>query len=221
MKRSKFFWLLGGVLMLLSACSPRLSPFTQRLYDSNNWSESELKRIQFYLSDDVVLRREASQGNSRIEGGEIKMVDGKKVEEIVVRKGTPGVLLFMPKEKRFAVGFENGTDERYLMFGPNPKAGNRYVLLASDWKRRNGKISYDGRTWYTPSESAYAALKAERSINDCKSLNKKDQKCSLYSNLWIQSAFFFRLAYWLGFIQPVDSRPLKMGRIESFLFLFL
>ena len=86
------------------------------------------------------------------------MVDGKKVEEVVVRKGTPGVLIFMPKEKRFAVSFENNNDERYLMFGPNPKAGNRYVLLASDWKRRRGEVRYDGKSYYTPSESAYAAL---------------------------------------------------------------
>ena len=158
MKNAKIFLFLGGLLFIMSSCSPKLTPFTQKLYDQNKWSESELKSIQFYLSEDIVLRREASSGSSTIEGGEIKMVDGKKLEEVVVKEGTPGVLVFLPKQNRFAVSFESENDERYLMFGPNPKAGNRYVLLASDWKRNRGKVSYDGKPFFTPSQSAYAAL---------------------------------------------------------------
>ncbi len=158
MKMSKNFLFLGLLLFTMNACSPRLSPFTQRLYNDNNWTESDLKSIQFYVSQDIILHREVNSGESTIESGEIKMVNGKKVEEVVVRKGTPGVVMFLPKKDRFAVSFENSAEDRYLMFGPNPKAGNRYVLLASDWKRRKGKISYDGKSYYTPSESAYAAL---------------------------------------------------------------
>lgn len=157
MKLNSLIFVFGLILFVFSACSPNLSPFTQQLYDNNNWDESELKQIQFYLSDDIVLRREAKAGNSRIEGGEIKMVDGRRVEEIVIKKKTPGVLIFMPKTKRFAVSFE-ASDNRYLVFGPNPKAGNRYVLLASDWQRRKGKVTYDDKTWWTPSASAYASL---------------------------------------------------------------
>jgi len=155
-QKLKFLLAVSGLFVLFS-CSPRLSPFTQQLYESNNWTENDLKQIQFYLSDDVVLRREASNGQTRIEGGEIKMVDGRRVEEIVIREKTPGILIFMPKEKRFAVSFETN-DERFLVFGPNPKAGNRYVLLASDWKKRGGTVTYEGKPWYTPSASAYAAL---------------------------------------------------------------
>ena len=157
MKQKLKFLLILSSLCVLFSCSPRLSPFTQQLYESNNWTENDLKQIQFYLSDDVILRREANTGHSKIEGGEIKMVDGRRVEEIVIREKTPGVLIFMPKEKRFAVSFESN-DERFLVFGPNPKAGNRYVLLASEWKKRGGTVTYDGKPFYTPSSSAYAAL---------------------------------------------------------------
>lgn len=161
MKITNFVFLLVSTAMLglLTSCSPQLSPFTQKLYESNQWSEEELKQIQFYLSEDVVLRKQVSAGDSRIESGDIKIVSGSKVEEIVIRQGTPGVLAFMPKEKRFAVSFEGGEDEgRYLMFGPNPKKGNRYVLLASEWKRRGGEVSYNGQKYYTTSASAYASL---------------------------------------------------------------
>ena len=145
-------------LIFLAGCSPNLAPFTQDLYDQNRWSESELKNIQFYLSNDIVLHRELSGGKSTISGGKIRMVNGRQVEEIVFKKGTPGVLLFTPKVDRFAVSFESEGKDRFLMFGPNPKAGDRYVLLAKDWDRRSGKVSYDGKIYSTTSHSAIAHL---------------------------------------------------------------
>lgn len=145
-------------LLFLSACSPKLSPFSQRLIDQNGWSEDDLQQIQFYLSDDIVLKRDFTRGSSEIVSGDIKMVNGREVEEVKIRKGTPGVLLFQPKSKRMAVSFESGNDTRYLMFGPNPKRGKNYVLLASDWNNRRGKVKYDGKTYYTDSNSALATL---------------------------------------------------------------
>jgi len=156
--------LIGNLLVIavlfLSACSPKLSPFSQRLIDQNGWSEDELQQIQFYLSEDVVLKRDFTQGSSEIVSGEIKMVNGRRVEEVKIAKGTPGVLLFQPKSTRMAVSFESGRngDSKYLMFGPNPKRGKNYVLLASDWKNRRGKVKYDGKEYYTSAESALATL---------------------------------------------------------------
>ena len=146
------------LLCFLSACGPTLSPFTQRLYEENEWSESELKRIQFYLSHDVVLRRQITEGASEIIRGEIKMVDGRKVEEVLVRRNTPGILVYNPKENRFGIGFEADRDDLYLMFGPNPKSGGRYTLLASEWKRRRGTVTYNGKKWYVDGDNALASL---------------------------------------------------------------
>ena len=158
MKTTRLFAVLAFAILGLSSCSPHLSPFTEDLYDENRWSDEELKQIQFYLSEDIVLRREASQGAATIESGRIRMINGRRVEEVIIRKGTPGVFLFRPKEDRFAVSFEDGDEQRFLMFGPNPKARGRYVLLASEWKRDKGVVSYEDRKFYTSTSSAYAAL---------------------------------------------------------------
>jgi hypothetical protein len=56
-----------------------------------------------------------------------------------------------------AVSFERNDDD-FLVFGPNPKAGNRYTLLASDWDRRSGSVTYSGKTWSVNSSDAYASL---------------------------------------------------------------
>lgn len=145
------------LVLALASCSPSYRPFTQDLHRSYQWSENDLKKVQFYLSEDIVLHRELSFGETAIEGGKIITENGRQVEEIVFAEGTPGVLMFMPKENRMAVSFEDGTD-RFLMFGPNPKANDRYVLLASDWNRRSGLVNYNGKRYRTSSRSAFAGL---------------------------------------------------------------
>jgi len=152
--------LLGLALLVtfFTACSPRLSYFTQDLYKENAWSEAELKQIQFYLSEDIVLRRQVTEGDSQIRSGKIKIVNGKEVEEILIRKGTPGLFMFSPKKNRFAVSFEDGDTQRYLMFGPNPNRGDRYVLLASEWKNKRGKVKYDGSTYMVSANAAISSL---------------------------------------------------------------
>jgi len=156
----KTFEMMFCFILLLgfSSCSKKLTPYTENLHQKINWTEGELKEIQFYLSKDIVLRRELTKGISDVVDGNIRMIDGKRIEEIVFRKGTPGVLLFTRKENHFAISFENSDDPKYLMFGPSPKAGNKYVLLASDWNRSRGKVTYEDKKYFTPNESAYATL---------------------------------------------------------------
>lgn len=159
MNRSAY--ILSGffsLLFLFSSCRPTLSPFTQNLYEENNWSEDQLKQIQFYLSKEIVLFRELSAEKSEIIEGEIKIVNGKKRDQITFKNGTPGVFMFSPKTNRFAVSFENEGDDRFLIFGPSPKASNHYVLMASDWNRRNGTVTYAGKKWTVDASDAFTTL---------------------------------------------------------------
>ena len=144
-------------VLFMTSCGPTYRPFTVDLQEDNQWTEDELKHIQFYLSKDVVLRRNLSRGESVIEGGKIRIKEGQRIEEVVIREGTPGVLVFMPKEERMAISFENGKD-KFLMFGPHPKWNGRYMLLGSEWDKYAGKVTYQGKTYTTSSNSAYAGL---------------------------------------------------------------
>ena len=105
------------------------------------------------------MRRGVTKGSSTISSGKIKIVNGKKIEETKIRKGTPGVFLFRPKEDRFAISFESG-DKRFLIFGPSLRNDGKYTLRAAEWDKemRQGQITYNGKKYYTPSKSAYATL---------------------------------------------------------------
>lgn len=151
---------IAFIAIAIASCAPSLSPYTQKLNERYDWKEADLKKVQFYLTDDILLRRKAGSGKAEIAQGEIKIIDGTRYEIIKFRRGTPGVLLFMPKENRMAVSFEEGknAEANFLMFGPNPNANNRYVLLASNWNKNYGEVTYQGKKWETTSASAFAGL---------------------------------------------------------------
>jgi hypothetical protein len=150
-----------GILLLVSmivSCSPDLRPFTRNILQEGGWGDNDLKKIQFYLSDDVVIRRNLTEGSSEITSGTIKIVKGEKVEEVRIKRGTPGVFLFRAKEDNFAIGFDGSSDKRFLMFGANPKQKGTYVLLASEWKDRQGKVRYEDKFYFTDEGGAWANL---------------------------------------------------------------
>lgn len=145
------------LMLTLASCAPVLQPFTQQQKQENNWSEDDLKRIQFYLSYPIVLQRKLAGSSSEITSGKIRVVNGEKIEEVVIPARTPGIVIFDPVDNRLGVSFEEG-DNRYLMFGPVSSKGNKYYLLASDWKNGVGKVNYEDKTWYTTPESGKAFL---------------------------------------------------------------
>ncbi len=169
MKASARIFTLFILTLLFSSCGKQLTYFTQNLYDEYGWSEAELKRIQFYVSQDIQLYRSLEGGNSTIEDGQIKIKSRRKVDEITIKAGTPGTLIFSPKEDRYAVSFDDSG--AYLMFGPGKKTRGRYTLRAKEWKARGqgGIVTYDNAEYFTNTESAYAALmvdlrKARKSV---------------------------------------------------------
>ena len=144
-------------LILFASCGQNLKYFTTDLYDQYRWSDAELKRIQFYVSQDIVLYRGSSDGGTRIKDGQIRVESARNVEEVVIKRGTPGVFIDSPRNNHFAIRFEDERDH-YLMFGPNKKAGGRFLLMAKDWDSNSGEITYGGQVYETTSASAYAAL---------------------------------------------------------------
>ncbi|MBK8625756.1 MAG: hypothetical protein IPN86_09415 [Saprospiraceae bacterium] len=147
-----------AALVSLVSCVPSLSYYTKDIHNTEQWNDSDLSKIQFYISDDILLWRDITNGESVIDNGKIKMIDGREVEEVIIRKGTPGVYIFSPQNKQYAISFDATDDTKYLIFGPSEKVNNRYVLLAKEWGKRYGKVTYGDKLYNTASESAFAYL---------------------------------------------------------------
>ncbi len=159
MTRAMIFLVLG---ILTMSCSPRLTPLSDEVIKDYKLGPAELQKIQFYTSQDIVLSRRAETGDLSIRSGKIKVIDGEKVEQVVIPARTPGVFVTSPKNDRIAVSFEKD-NQHFLVFGPNPRKGNQYTLLGKEWKRKGGKITYGASTWWTPVESSFTTLMVDMS----------------------------------------------------------
>lgn len=149
--------LIGAIAMLTMSSCKNLVPYSDAVKTKYNLSDDQLKHVQFYVSDPIVLQHKITDGSStQIADGKIKIINGEKVEEIIIRSGTPGVLV-RNDDGKFEVSFEKG-DDHFLRFGSNPSRYNSYVLLASDWKGKIGTVNYAGNKYYTSPESADAIL---------------------------------------------------------------
>jgi len=128
MKSILFF---GFIALVLSSCGTNLKPLTQNMYEEYGWSERDLQSVQFYVSHDIVLEKKAMDNVTSIKEGKIKVREEKVIEKIVIKRGTPGSLLFMPKENRMAISFDNDNN-KYLIFGASQKNQGKFMLFAKD-----------------------------------------------------------------------------------------
>jgi hypothetical protein len=142
--RNIFF--MAVALVVLSACKT-LIPFTGELKSSNNWKDKEVKQLQYYNSEAIVLNRQLKSNETGIVSGKIKMVDGKQVEQITIRKGTPGIISTIPDSERMAISFEIG-DDHFLTFGVDNQRGGRYYLRLKDYeKNKFAIVTYFGKSY--------------------------------------------------------------------------
>lgn len=153
----KSIYTLTIVLLVgLTSCGPELVPFTSRVEQETGLNKNQLKKVQFYNSGPIVLYRELSRNTTEVVSGQIKMVDGRQVEEIVIAPNTPGVIVNTTGD-RLGVSFESGPD-RYLIFGQNRYRSGAYTLLAKDWQNDIGTIRYDGKDYKISTQSAATML---------------------------------------------------------------
>lgn len=155
--------LLLMITFMLAGCKS-LVPYTDAIRTKHNIQQSDLRRIQFYPSEDIILQRKVSDGATNIVSGKIKTVNGEKVEEIIIRSGTPGVLV-QETNGKLGISFESN-DNYYINFGSNTYMDQKYTIAFSDLKNKVGKIIYNGMPYFTAPESVSALLMVDmRKIN--------------------------------------------------------
>jgi hypothetical protein len=133
--------------LALSSCATKV-PFTQAVREKYQLTDDELKQLQFYASHDIVLtRNEKGEKSKTTEDGKLKITTGQEYEQVLIKKGTPGVVEKVVDSKRIAVSFESD-GARFIVFGdPNDKKGN-YTLLSPEWKDNRAVLKYGAEEYY-------------------------------------------------------------------------
>ena len=147
--------LQATIAILCSSCTT-LVPYTSAVQTKYKLTDKDIYGIQFYLSDEVTLYRASDDGQASANNGGLIVHSDRQTEEVILRKGTPGIVEDVYAD-RLVVSFEIGQG-KYLIFG-NSDPGGPYYLMAEEWERRHGKLSYAGKTYFAKPGSGTAFLK--------------------------------------------------------------
>lgn len=110
-------------------------PFTEELRTQNDLREAELRNLQFFTSDEVVLRREASSTGRQITPGHrLVLLSGKTVEEVVIEQHTPGVVTKFG-EGWMTIDFGGDTKLEFAVRGAEPVHDGAFAL------QQNGRFA--------------------------------------------------------------------------------
>ena len=111
----------ASALALTTGCASYV-PVTQELRNEHKLTANDLSNLQFYNSDTITLRRELARGDREVTGAhKLRVIAGKQIEEVVIDKHTPGVVVGV-SGGALRVSFEEGTFLEFGVSGPEPVA---------------------------------------------------------------------------------------------------
>ena len=164
-----------AAIVIMSSCASPKSYFTSDVRTRLEKNHISVEKLQFYVDRDVELRRVVSSRDATITDGKIKLINGKYVNIIKLRKKTPGVCTGFYSNS-LNVAFEAGQGN-YLGFGVPPYGGNNaYQILASDWMNGAGKIMYEGNTYFIQPKGVQARLLIDKDIIDKSDVKARTMK---------------------------------------------
>lgn len=142
-KRSVTMALLLSLGMLSACSTPHYVPFTQELRYSENLSENDLTRLQYYICPPLKMARAVELTQKNINDGRLVMKMERNLEEVVVPSWTPGIAI-KNSEHHLTVSFEEGT---YFHFGVEQgKSSGFYTPLGREFEGLF-KIPYSGKLY--------------------------------------------------------------------------
>lgn len=159
------------LLMLgLSSCGVPMSYFTTSVRTRLEGKSIPVEKLQFYVDTNVELRRELASGEATVSSGKVKIENGKSIHIIKLRRLTPGICV-ASKEGKLDVSFETG-EGKFLTFGVKAEGPNQIYQLVVDewvknpngWQSTQGKITYDGETYYIQPAGGEAKLMIQKSV---------------------------------------------------------
>jgi hypothetical protein len=171
-------WLLPALLLAALGCQTtrgELVRFTEQQRLHYQLGPPELRALQYYVSDRIVLERVAHQGQGEVDRGRLIVRSGTRIQQIYVERGTrgavePAAFLGETVDGRHAldISFERGAplrfsaaaDGSYVLSAPSDRG--LFAGLFSGWTRpRRFEVDFDGGKWVVV-EGAESRILIER-----------------------------------------------------------
>lgn len=148
MRQISMATLFFAVVSFLASCGPSKNmsrngyvPFTRDLKLKLEKDNIDLKQVQFYVDQKLILSRNLGDQKVEVHSGVVKLENGKFINEVIVPAFTPGVCEGAENDK-LMVSFEKGNNN--LAFGPGSGyTFNDYVLYGTEWRNGTAAVTFD------------------------------------------------------------------------------
>jgi hypothetical protein len=144
-------------------------PFTRDLKQKLEKENIDLKQVQFYVDQKLILSRNLGDQKIEVHSGMVKLENGKFINEVIVPAFTPGICENVENDKLMVSFDEKGSNN--LAFGPGSGyTFNEYVLYGTEWRNGTASVTFDSNKFRarcgTCSDVASATLVVRKSEID-------------------------------------------------------
>lgn len=130
------------VVIFLTSCQTKIL-FTYDIKEKLEEKDLDVKKVQFYNSDKIVLTRNMPHDEAIVADGEVRFENGQYIEEVIINRGTPGVCL-VDNDVIMGISFEDGS--KILNF----KVDRNSNFFSLEFERKAdliSKVFYDNQVY--------------------------------------------------------------------------
>jgi hypothetical protein len=161
--------LIGSALIFSCTSSKKnFVPFTRDLRAKLEKENIDLRQVQFYIDQKLILSRNLGDQKVEVKSGVVRLENGQYSNDVIIPAFTPGVFNTTEND-RLMISFEKGNND--LAFGPGSGyTYSEYVLYGTEWKNGTAAVTYDSNKFRarcgTCSDVASATLVIRKSELD-------------------------------------------------------
>ncbi len=130
----------------------------------------DVKRVQFYTDQKLILTRYLDTGKAEVSSGTIRFINGKKINEIVIPAYTPGIVESADLNG-IRVSFETGSS---FLFVP-AEGEDKFVVAGNNWDNGTVEVPYE-RSIYKASSGPTGSVADIKLVIKLADVNTSDKK---------------------------------------------
>jgi hypothetical protein len=152
------------VLSIIGSCATPYAPFREPMLTEFKLDSKNIKNVQFYLSDEILLFKVQDQQAAGKQDGTFMKTEGGVSEKVRIKASTPCIVEHIDKDGFFYVRFEEGKD-KLLKF---KKTDNNRYNLHTDTVNNRHQIEYGGEVYFvtTTSLASFLMVKVKKTKNE-------------------------------------------------------
>ncbi|MBA4196497.1 MAG: hypothetical protein C0459_02980 [Chitinophaga sp.] len=117
-------------------------PFTRELYNILKANNIDVRKVQFYVDQQIILSRNLVQGKTEVINGIIKFSNGKNIDEVVIQQHTPCVVDSVDYDG-FRVSFGGANNWFKFINSRQSTYPENYVCSGTNWKDGTADLLYN------------------------------------------------------------------------------